>query len=129
MPSFSNTSLKRLETCHPDIQKLMRAVIQKVDFSVLCGHRNQEEQDQAVANKASKTPWPTSKHNSLPSLAIDIAPVPLDWKKPQAFKDLAHIVLVTAAELGIKIRWGGDWNSNGVEDESFYDLPHFELRK
>ena len=38
-------------------------------------------------------------------------------------------VLGTAEELGIDIRWGGDWNSNRkLEDQTFHDLPHFEVR-
>ena len=38
-------------------------------------------------------------------------------------------VLGTAEELGIKIRWGGDWNSNrDLDDQTFDDLPHFEVK-
>lgn len=34
-----------------------------------------------------------------------------------------------ADEVGIPIRWGGDWNGNRkVDDQTFDDLPHFELR-
>ena len=33
-----------------------------------------------------------------------------------------------AKELGVSIRWGGDWNMDGnSKDEQFYDGPHFEL--
>jgi peptidoglycan L-alanyl-D-glutamate endopeptidase CwlK len=33
-----------------------------------------------------------------------------------------------ANTLGIKIRWGGDWNGDlQFRDEKFKDLPHFEL--
>ena len=33
-----------------------------------------------------------------------------------------------ASQKGIKIRWGGDWDSdNDLHDQNFIDLPHFEL--
>ena len=39
-------------------------------------------------------------------------------------------VLGTAEEMGIDIRWGGDWDSDrDLDDQSFDDLPHFEVRK
>jgi len=38
-------------------------------------------------------------------------------------------VLGTAQELGIDIRWGGDWDGDrDLDDQSFDDLPHFEVR-
>jgi peptidoglycan L-alanyl-D-glutamate endopeptidase CwlK len=41
---------------------------------------------------------------------------------------LASVVLQCAAELDIKIRWGGDWSGDGrSSDERFFDGPHFEL--
>jgi hypothetical protein len=33
-----------------------------------------------------------------------------------------------AHEMGVKIRWGGDWDSDGeIKDNSFDDLVHVEL--
>ena len=38
-------------------------------------------------------------------------------------------VLGTAEELGIDIRWGGDWDGDrDLDDQSFDDLVHFEVR-
>jgi peptidoglycan L-alanyl-D-glutamate endopeptidase CwlK len=38
-------------------------------------------------------------------------------------------VLGYAQELNVEIRWGGDWNSNRqLEDQTFHDLPHFEIK-
>ena len=38
-------------------------------------------------------------------------------------------VLGTAEELGIDIRWGGDWDGDrDLDDQSFDDLDHFEIR-
>ena len=34
----------------------------------------------------------------------------------------------TANGMGIKIRYGGDWNGNfDLKDQNFYDGVHFEL--
>ena len=38
-------------------------------------------------------------------------------------------VLGTAEEMEIDIRWGGDWDGDrDLDDQSFDDLPHFEVR-
>lgn len=128
MARFSQRSLERLSQCHPDLQRLFIEVIRKTDCVVLCGHRGEVEQNEAVKTGRSKTPWPKSKHNSLPSLAVDVAPYPIDWKAQDRFLELSKLVLSIAHTLGIKIRWGGDWNGNGrSDDEHFLDMPHFEL--
>ncbi len=38
-------------------------------------------------------------------------------------------VLGTAEEMDIDIRWGGDWDGDrSLEDQTFHDLPHFEVK-
>ena len=44
MPKFSNRSIKKLETCHEDIQKIMYKAIKIIDFSVLRGYSSPEMQ-------------------------------------------------------------------------------------
>lgn len=132
MPSFSNLSKQRLEQCHPDLQRVLNEAIKRVDFTVLCGHRDKEEQEEAYATGKSRLRWPNSKHNSLPSTAVDIAPwfqdVKIDWNDTAAFARLVGYIERVADELGVKIRWGGDWNGNfRTKDERFIDMPHIEL--
>jgi peptidoglycan L-alanyl-D-glutamate endopeptidase CwlK len=99
-----------------------------MDHTVLCGHRGKKEQDEAVRNGKSKTPWPTSKHNRLPSKAIDVAPYPIDWDDEVRFARLMGHYERVAMEQGIKIRLGLDFNQNGrSNDEKFLDFPHIEL--
>ncbi|UIW10559.1 endolysin [Aeromonas phage BUCT695] len=94
------------------------------DVTVLEGIRTKERQKDLVAKGASKTM--NSKH--LTGDAVDLAPYPIDWNDKARFNQLAAVMLETSKELGIKIRWGGDWNMNGDwKDEKFYDGPHFEL--
>jgi len=131
MPKFSQRSIDRLSTVDLRLQQVMRLAITRVDFSVKCGHRGQAEQDAAVRAGKSKTPWPASKHNRYPSHAVDIYPYPFKneyWHQPQVWADLAQVILDCAGELGVQIRWGGDWNQNGsYEDEKFFDGPHYEI--
>jgi len=126
--SFSGKSQERLSTCHPDLQKLFNEVIKHYDCTVVCGHRGKDKQDEAVRTGQSKLAWPHSKHNSLPSKAVDVVPFPVDWSDMSRFYHFGGFVLAVAKHLGIKIRWGGDWNGNlQFRDEKFKDLPHFEL--
>lgn len=128
MPKFSERSLNHLETAHEDLQELFKEVVRHYDCTVLCGHRDKKSQDQAVKDKLSKTPYPKSKHNSLPSMAVDVVPYPIDWNNREAFYNFGGFVKGVASQLGIPIRWGGDWDSdNDLHDQSFMDLPHFEL--
>jgi len=128
MPEFSPLSKRRLAECHPDLQKLMNEVIKHYDIVVLCGFRGKDEQDKAFREGKSKLAFPKSKHNVTPSLAVDIAPYPVDWNDIKRFWHLAGYVKATAERLGIKIRQGADWDGdNDFKDQKFIDLPHVEL--
>lgn len=130
MPKFGKTSQSRLKTCHPDLQLLMLEVIKLYDFSVLEGERTLEQQQKYFKEGKSKLDGinKKSKHQNSPSLAIDIAPYPIDWNDKNRFYYLAGLVMAKASDLGIKIRWGSDWDMDSdFKDQNFYDLPHFEL--
>jgi peptidoglycan LD-endopeptidase CwlK len=127
MNKFSTTSQEHLDTCHPDLIRLMNSVLQEKDISILCGYRDREDQNLAYVQGKSKLKYPNSKHNTQPSQAVDIAPYPIDWNNRKRFKDLALVVLAHANQLGIKIRWGGDWDGNAGTKNKFDDLPHYEL--
>jgi peptidoglycan L-alanyl-D-glutamate endopeptidase CwlK len=110
----------------------MREVIKHVDISILCGHRGKDEQDEAYRTGRSTVQWPRSKHNALPSLAVDIAPylpdVKIDWTDTAAFARLAGYVERVAHEQGLRTRWGGDWDQDRrTADERLIDMPHFEI--
>lgn len=128
MPSFSGKSLAHLRTCDARLQSILNEVIKYTDFTVLCGHRGQKEQAEALAAGKSKVGWPNSKHNSLPSKAVDIAPYPIDWNDEVRFARLMGHVERVANEQGIKLRFGLDFDGDGwSSDERFLDFPHIEL--
>lgn len=120
MPKFSDSSKKRLATCHDDLQRLFNDVIQYTDCTVLDGHRDQAAQDDAFINGYSKVEWPDSNHNVLPSMAVDVVPYPIDWDNIERFKRFASYVKKTADEMCIEVRWGGDF-------KTYFDGPHYEL--
>ena len=133
---FSARSIRRLHACHPDLIKLCHRVVLGWDCTVLCGHRSEEEQERVFVEGWSTVRWPDSKHNAEPSLAVDLAPwhseesPPIDWKNTERWRAFGGFVIGVAFEMGIKIRWGGDWNGNwDFRDQRFIDLPHFELRQ
>ena len=99
MAEFSQKSLARLGTCHGDLQRLFMEVVKTHDCSVLCGHRGKDEQDEAYALGHSKAQWPDSKHNSLPSHAVDVAPWPVDWFAEARWREFAEHVKATAEKL------------------------------
>lgn len=120
MNKYSESSLSRLETCHPKLQTLFKFVLPECDHTILCGHRGKEDQEKAVAEGKSQVHFPNSKHNLEPSRAVDVAPSPIEWDNEERFKDFAKIVFKNAECLGIKVVWGGNWLY-------FKDLPHWEL--
>ncbi len=127
MYKYSKTSRKRLDSCHPELQRLFNSLIEDYDVSIICGHRSKAEQDKAVADGASKTRYPNSKHNSMPSLGIDAALYPINWNDHGRHYMFVGIVRERAKQLGIPIRCGADWDSDfATNDQTFNDLVHFE---
>ncbi len=131
MPSYSARSKARLETCDPKLQALFEEVVRHWDCTILEGRRDQATQDEYFRTGRSKVQWPNSKHNAIfPALsrAVDCAPYPIDWNDSERFRAFGGFVLGVAAVMGIKIRWGGDWDGDrDFKDQRFIDQPHFEL--
>lgn len=128
MPSFGAKSLAKLDTCDHRLQEVCSLVISNYDFTILEGHRSNERQDELFRQGKSKLRAGESKHNASPSLAVDVAPWPIDWENHKRFYLLAGFFFQAAAELDIQLRWGGDWDGDWVHtDQSFHDLPHLEV--
>ncbi len=132
MPYFGKESLKELSTCDIKLKLIFNEVIRNFDCSVIQGLRGKQEQDEYFRIGKSKVKWPTGKHNSAIknglSSAADVAPYPINWNDRERFYYFAGYVKGKADLLGVKIRWGGDWDSdNDLHDQTFMDLVHFEL--
>jgi hypothetical protein len=49
------------------------------------------------------------------------------WNLEQ-WRYLGGLIVGVGAGMGLVIRWGGDWDRDGrFSDQTFHDLPHFEL--
>lgn len=134
MAEFGQSSIRELNTCHPDLKTIFHEVIRHRDCTILEGFRNEEAQNKAYKEGKSQKQWPNGNHNKNPSVAVDVIPYPIDWKDREGITYFAGFVLGIAEQLlksgkiTHKVRWGGDWNSDGqVKDNKFDDLVHFEL--
>ena len=129
MPLFGKVSKERLATAHPYLQKLFNEIIKTNDCSVTEGHRGKELQNKYFDEGKSKVKFPNGRHNQKPSLAVDVTPYPVDYNDRERQTLFAGYVLGVASQMGLNIRWGGDWNKDfSVSDNRFDDMPHFELK-
>jgi len=135
MPFYGKSSRSKLDQAHIDLQVIFEHVIEEWDNSILEGHRTKEKQDLYFSQGKSKLKFPASKHNSLPSMAVDSVPYPIDWNDKERFIAYGNYVLGVAdallksGKISHRVRWGGDWNHSDREmsPQSFNDYPHFEL--
>lgn len=148
MYSFGSTSEEKLKNCHKDLQLIFRLAIKrsKIDFGISEGHRSIQKQLQYFNEGKSKVDGVKvkGKHNFLPSEAVDIYAYhpDLETRRKLAY-DKSHLSYIAGvvdscaeelfakSEITHKIRWGANWDSDGVidYDQNFDDFPHFELLK
>lgn len=133
--AYSARSLTKLGTCHPDLQILMREALADPecpsDITILEGFRDEEQQNQMVAAGKSQLAWPKSRHNSEPSMAVDVAPyvggISWDWLDYHPLAEHIKTVWQRIQMDGLTtgqydLEWGGDW-------KSFRDGPHWQLNE
>ena len=149
--NLSQKSLARLVGVDERLQRVVKRAIQlsKQDFMVLEGVRTRQQCmtnygkgrtiAQCVAKgvpaqyanpRAAKVTWLNnpfaSKH--VNGKAVDLVPYPVDWNDLKKFDLIAQAMLQAAKELGVPVRWGADWDSDGKPRErGESDSPHFEI--
>jgi len=142
---LSKRSRSKLSMVHPDMCAVVCDAIQitEVDFGVTCGLREVDEQAALYAQKKTKT----MKSRHLPCLPMNgLRGQPIDDVKvsgavdlvayvngkvswdPEPYHKIKDAMFKAAEKRGIELRWGGDWDRDGdTTDQTFNDLPHFEL--
>jgi len=135
---FGSTSKKRLATCHPAWSEIMIEAANDsecpCDFGIVCGWRNEWDQDKAFMDGKSNARWGESDHNVMIgnkpwSLGIDIAPYSSEiknylWEDAYAFNALASHIIAVAGRLGYRVEWGGNYKLRGGTG----DPGHFSLK-
>lgn len=139
--SLGAGSRQHLVGVHPDLVRVLERAIQisEVDFKVIEGVRTPERQRELYAQGRTKpgkvVTWTLkSNHFKQPDgwgHAVDLLPAPYDWdNKTGVFDKVAKAMLAAAAELKIAIRWGADWDRDGIaREKGETDSPHFELAR
>lgn len=134
--TFSRRSESNLVMVHPDLVRVARRglILSPHDFAVTEGLRMPTRQIELMRRGASKTRY--SKHLLQTdgwAHAIDVVAVgdlnmdgivdaqdrSITWDK-EIYGRIAEAMYAAAKELGVKIRWGGEF-------KSLFDGPHFEL--
>ena len=125
MPRFGKRSKERLKGVDAKLVNVANELIKLMDVTVIEGLRSQERQNELVAQGKSKTKF--GKH--VAGKALDLAPYPIDWNDRERFHYMGGLVRGIGHSLGVSVRWGGDWDSDGeIKDNSFDDLVHIEIK-
>jgi len=116
----------RLAQVHPSLIKLAVAVSTATDVQVVQGVRSLHDEQLAVGEGRSLLRDPCNSKHVLTSErtqahALDLAPWPVKWSDIPRFLSLATLVLSTASNLGIEVRWGGNWPH--LRDYDHWELP------
>lgn len=136
---LSQRSLNKLAECEEDLQILMEEAIKEspYDFGITWGHRSPVKQNelyqQGRTNPGKIVTYvdgyeKKSKHNYLPSLAVDIVAYvnsKVTWSPPIYLEIGTHIMEVAEKlfeenKIKNRIVWGGHWHK-------FKDWPHYQI--
>jgi len=148
MPKFSKKSTSQLATCDRDIQTIFQEVVKVRDCTIVEGHRTAERQAEHWAkgrklrpgsDRKQRSSWKKvgpvvtfkdgyekkSRHQTYPSVAVDVVPYPEMWGSEEAFAELRGVVkavqyrLLQEGKISKTIANGNDlWKG--------FDKPHWE---
>lgn len=154
---LTDRDVKRMDGLHPSLRKVVfrAAEITTVQFFVNETVRSEEQcrinygkgrtaaecrakgiDGKYAQPRLGKVTWLinpyNSKHCKQPDgfgHAVDLYAFPFNQNQPrsQTFK-IADAMIRAAKELGVAMRWGKDWDRDGIyEEKGETDGPHFEL--
>lgn len=155
---FGASSKERLAECTVEIQTVLNLAIEVTDFSVVCGHRNQVDQNVAYERGFSRLVWPNSDHNAFPSPAVDVVPwsdkYGALWGGDEQLYKIARDKGTTRLEAkrwvwqryaflfgvisgiakvrcpDVRLVWGNDWDGDqDYLDQSLVDMPHVGFKR
>ena len=125
MPRFGRKSRERLKGVDARLVNVLNELIKIMDVTIIEGVRSAERQAELLEKGATKVKY--SRH--MEGKAVDLAPYPIDWNNRDGFYYMGGMIRGIAQQMGLKVRFGGDWASDGdTKDNSFDDLVHVEIR-
>ena len=145
MPDFDADSLALLTRLDPQLRCVMMRAKERTpfDWRIVQTDRTIEQQREyfnAGRSKVNPDAYPdvadlykAAKHivgATIPlSRAVDVAIVGKEPYHVPSLCFLAGVIRSLAMGTGVKVRWGGDFDQDGLllETGTFQDLPHFEL--
>jgi len=132
--NLSHSSYRRLNGVDQKIINILELAIRRtpIDFGVahLGGRRTDEEQnDLFVSGYSQKDGYiKKSKHQYGEAVDLIVFVGANVVNNENMLSVVAGVIFSCASELGIKIRWGLDWDSDGdIRDTKFRDIYHYEL--
>tara|TARA_R100000995_G_C3472466_1_gene119045 strand:+ start:380 stop:760 length:381 start_codon:yes stop_codon:yes gene_type:complete len=124
MYKFGKRSRERLKGVDARLINVLNELIKMMDVTIIEGVRTAKRQEELLAKGATKVKY--SKH--MEGKAVDLAPYPIKWDDRDGFYYMGGMIRGIAQQLGYKVRFGGDWDSDGdTRDNSFDDLVHVEI--
>lgn len=140
MNKWSKQSKENYRTLHPDLKLLADEVLKIHDCTIRQGYRDERTQNRYFKKGTSKVKYPDSKHNKMPSEAIDLSPYipnvnPWDMEHVLHFAGIVQAIasqLYTEGSMSKKLIWGGSWGHNldaplAFDEDKFFDGIHFSL--
>lgn len=140
MFKLSRRSRSRIEGINPVLIEIIEEAIKTspFDFGIPQhgGKRTAEDQNYLFLSKKSKCDGYIKKSYHQSGNAFDIygfVEGRATWNADILESIAKHLQQVAKECFGISLRWGGDWNGNGVrvdkdKKESFFDGAHFEIK-
>lgn len=140
MNKWSKQSKENYRTLHPDLKILADEVLKLHDCTIRQGYRDKDTQNKYFRNGTSKVEWPNSKHNLMPSEAIDLSPYipglnPWDMEHVLHFSGVVQAIAARLYDDGLmskRLIWGGSWSTDldaalAFDEHRFFDGIHFNL--
>lgn len=127
---LSNRSINRLKGVHPRLIDLIVTSLKKspIDFGIpqLGGVRTAEEQNDLFDKKLSNCDGYDNESYHQSGKAVDVYAWhnrKASWE-PHHLNIIAGVILSTAKDMGLTIRWGGTF---GSDDFKGWDLGHYQI--
>jgi peptidoglycan L-alanyl-D-glutamate endopeptidase CwlK len=141
MPELEALSNERLKGVNPKLVDVVKQAATASPFPIRVteGLRSAARQNQLYAQGRTKpgkiVTWTRNSKHMMQSdgtgHAVDLAPLidgAIPWSDKTRFRLISDLMQAAAEDVGITVRWGADWNRNGVPwQRGEYDGPHFEI--